>query len=100
MTSLNVAEAKKRFSDLLGRVAYGGETILITRRGKPMAKMVPVSEPVSVGESVVESADERKLGRIPGLLRHRAPAKPVSIEDMQRAIEEEVSAKTRDAEDR
>jgi prevent-host-death family protein len=40
-TALNVAEAKKRFSDLLGRVAYGGETILILRRGKPMAKLVP-----------------------------------------------------------
>ncbi len=41
MISLNVAEAKKQFSDLLGRVAYGGETVLITRRGKPMARMVP-----------------------------------------------------------
>ena len=43
MTSLNVAEAKKMFSDLLGRVAYGGESILITRRGKPMAKLVPIA---------------------------------------------------------
>jgi len=41
MISLNVAEAKKQFSDLLGRVAYGGETILITRRGRPMARLVP-----------------------------------------------------------
>jgi len=39
---LNVAEAKKHFSDLLGRVAYGKETITITRRSKPMAKLVPV----------------------------------------------------------
>jgi prevent-host-death family protein len=39
--SVNVAEAKKRFSDLLGRVAYGGETVVITRRGRPMAKLVP-----------------------------------------------------------
>ena len=39
--SVNVAEAKKRFSDLLGRVAYGGETVLITRRGRPMARLVP-----------------------------------------------------------
>lgn len=38
----NVAEAKRRFSDLLGRVAYAGVTILITRRGRPMAKLVPV----------------------------------------------------------
>lgn len=42
--SFNVAEAKRRFSDLLGRVAYGGETILITRRGRPMAKLVPLGE--------------------------------------------------------
>jgi prevent-host-death family protein len=40
-TALNIAEAKKHFSDLLGRVAYGGETIWILRRGKPMAKLVP-----------------------------------------------------------
>ena len=39
--SVNVAEAKRRFSDLLGRVAYGGETVVITRRGRPMAKLVP-----------------------------------------------------------
>ena len=41
---LNVAEAKRKFSDLLGRVAYAGETILITRRGRPMAKLVPATE--------------------------------------------------------
>ena len=41
-THINVAEAKRHFSDLLGRVAYGKETITITRRGKPMAKLVPI----------------------------------------------------------
>jgi prevent-host-death family protein len=41
---LNVAEAKKHSSDLLGRVAYGRETILITRRGRPRAKLVPVNQ--------------------------------------------------------
>lgn len=43
MTKLNVAEAKKQFSDLLGRVAYGGETIVITRRGRPLAKLAPLA---------------------------------------------------------
>ena len=41
-TVFNVADAKRHFADLLGRVAYGGETITITRRGKPMAQLVPV----------------------------------------------------------
>ena len=39
--SVNVAEAKKHLSELLGRVAYGKEQIIITKRGKPMARLVP-----------------------------------------------------------
>lgn len=42
--SISVAEAKKHFSDLLGRVAYGKEQIIITKRGKPMARLVPTEE--------------------------------------------------------
>lgn len=39
--SVSVAEAKRDFSELLGRVAYGKETITITRHGKPMAILAP-----------------------------------------------------------
>ena len=42
--SVNVAEAKKHLSELLGRVAYGKEQIIITKRGKPMARLVPAEE--------------------------------------------------------
>lgn len=42
-SAVNVSEAKRHFSDLLGRVAYGGESILITRRGRPMARLVPLN---------------------------------------------------------
>ena len=41
--SVGVAEAKKTLSDLLGRVSYRGETIIILRRGKPVARLVPMS---------------------------------------------------------
>jgi prevent-host-death family protein len=40
--SVSVVEAKKSLSELLGRVAYGQETITIQKRGKPMARLVPV----------------------------------------------------------
>ena len=42
--TINVAEAKKHFSELLGQVAYGKKHILITKRGKPMARLVPADE--------------------------------------------------------
>ena len=42
---VGVAEGKKHFSGLLGRVAYGGERKLISKRGKPMAVLVPPGQP-------------------------------------------------------
>ncbi len=42
--TINIAEAKKHFSELLGQVAYGKKHILITKRGKPMARLVPADE--------------------------------------------------------
>jgi prevent-host-death family protein len=42
--AVSVAEAKKYFSDLIGRVAYRNEQIIITKRGKPMALLSPVKE--------------------------------------------------------
>lgn len=41
---INIAEAKKRFSELIGQVAFGKKRLLITKRGKPMARLVPVDE--------------------------------------------------------
>jgi prevent-host-death family protein len=41
---INVAEAKKHFSELLGQVAFSKKHILITKRGKPMARLVPADE--------------------------------------------------------
>jgi prevent-host-death family protein len=43
--TVNVAEAKKHFSELLGRVAFGKKHILITKRGKPMARLIPADNP-------------------------------------------------------
>jgi len=46
---VGVAEAKKHLSELLGRVAYGGERIVISKRGKPMAVLIPPTEPTEEG---------------------------------------------------
>ena len=38
---------------------------------------------------------EPELGRLPGLLRHRAPEHPVSIEEMEQAVLDEAAAQLR-----
>jgi len=44
MRSVSLAEAKTRLSELLGEVA-GGEELVITRHGKPVARIVPLERP-------------------------------------------------------
>ena len=55
---VNVHQAKTTLSQLLKRVA-GGETVVISRYGKPAAKLVPWSEP----------PERRTGGRDRGLFR-------------------------------
>ena len=42
MPSYNVAQAKAHFSEILERVAEG-EEVLLTRRGRPVARVIPAS---------------------------------------------------------
>lgn len=35
-------QARQSFSNLLGRVHYGGEEVIVERAGKPMAAVIPV----------------------------------------------------------
>ena len=51
MTSIALYEAKAHLSALVDQVATTGEEIVITRRGKPVAKLSPVND-----ESALESA--------------------------------------------
>jgi len=39
---MGAREARNNFSDLIGRVHYGGDTVILERNGKPMVAMVPV----------------------------------------------------------
>jgi prevent-host-death family protein len=44
MKTVGVAEAKAKFSELLGRVAHRGERIIVQRRGKAIAALVPIED--------------------------------------------------------
>lgn len=43
-TTISVAEAKRRFADVLGAVKYRGERYVVERNGTPMAALVPLSD--------------------------------------------------------
>jgi prevent-host-death family protein len=41
-------QAKARLSELIDR-AIAGEEVIISRRGKPVARLVPIVEPYKIG---------------------------------------------------
>ena len=43
--SVAVSVAKRQLGELAARVAYGGESIILTRHGRPMVRMEPVTPP-------------------------------------------------------
>ena len=68
MIEVGVSEAKTRLSALLGKVARG-EEVSITRRGAPVARLVPAerSERARTGNAIAELRALRKKLRSSGL---------------------------------
>lgn len=71
MTEVGTLEAKNRLSSLLDEV-IAGEEVVITRHGKPVAKLVPVSSEEQ--ESRARQAWAKEV--IEDLRRFRASIKP------------------------
>ncbi len=43
-TTITTADARKNFADIVNKVAYGKEPIVLTRRGKEVAALVSMDE--------------------------------------------------------
>ena len=43
-TTITTAEARKNFADIVNKVAYGKEPIVLTRRGQEVAALVSIDE--------------------------------------------------------
>lgn len=44
MEAVNVAEARRNFSELVTRVAYGGHRVLVERRGRSLAALISLDD--------------------------------------------------------
>ena len=43
-TTISTADARKNFADIVNKVAYGKEPIVLTRRGQEVAALVSIDE--------------------------------------------------------
>ena len=75
MNTIGAFEAKTHFSQLLARVAEG-ETIIITKNGKSIAKMIPIS-----AKTTIHSAQEA-IKAIQGLRKGITLGKKLSLKQL------------------
>lgn len=60
MNDVSVTEAREGFAGLLNRVTYGRDRVRITRRGKPLAVLIP-AEDLELLEALEDADDLREL---------------------------------------
>jgi prevent-host-death family protein len=84
MNSITIGsrEARNNFADLVGRVHYSRETVIVERSGKPMLAMIPID----VYEQMI--AEREALFQVVDRLKERVPDLPEEevIEDVSEAI--------------
>ena len=69
---VTAADANRQFSKLLGRVS-AGETVTITSRGKPVARLVPAADEAAA------AAEEMRLAAVAALFKRLKSQPPVDI---------------------
>ncbi len=56
--AVTTVAARRHFSDLINRVAYGKDRVVLTRRNRPLAAVVPI-EDVALLEEIEDREDLR-----------------------------------------
>lgn len=76
------AEARRNLSDILNRVAYGKERVVVTRHGKELAAIVPV-EDLRLLDRVKALAARRETA---AALRDLAEGSAVAWDELRREL--------------
>ena len=67
-TKISTADARKNFADIVNKVAYGKESIVLTRRGQEIAALVSIEELELLQqiEDYIDVEDAKKALQEPG----------------------------------
>jgi len=81
LNKITTADARKKFSNIINRVAFGDESFVLTRRGEPMAALVSMKELKLLQELEdridIDDAWEAK----------NDPGEPIPWEDLKKELE-------------
>ena len=79
---VSVTEARESFADLVNRVAYRRERILVTRHGKRLAAIIPMEQV----EFLERAEDEYDLRMADEALKELAHTPAIPLEQLEREL--------------
>ena len=81
LNKITTADARKKFSNIINRVAFGEESFVLTRRGEPMAALVSMKELKLLQEL------EDKIYIDDAWQAKTEPGEPIPWEDLKKELE-------------
>lgn len=82
ITIMNTADAKEQFTDLINRVVHSKERIILTRRGKEIAAIIPLEDL----QVLQESQDRQDLRDAIDALKEARDVGAMTLEQLKEEI--------------
>lgn len=81
LNKITTADARKKFSNIINRVAFGDESFVLTRRGEPIAALVSMAELKMLQEL------EDRLDIEDAWKAKKEPGDPIRWEELKKELE-------------
>lgn len=90
--TVTLKEVREQLSELVARVAYGDQKVVITKFGKPLAAIVNFDDYEKLMNPASRFTDEEWEKGFEFITKAREASKDVSDEEADKIIEREISA--------
>lgn len=80
LNKISTADARKKFSNIVNRVAYGEESFVLTRRGEPIAALVSMAE-LRILQELEDRLDIEDAFRA-----KKEPGNPIQWEELKKEL--------------
>jgi prevent-host-death family protein len=82
MSLINTVDAKEQFTDLITRVSHNKERVIITRRGKEIAAIIPMEDL----KLLLESEDRHDLREAIDALKEARSGGTITLEQLKEEV--------------
>ena len=81
LSKITTADARKKFSNIINRVAYGDESFILTRRGEPIVALVSMKE-LKLLQEIEDQIDIEDAWKA-----KNEPGEPIPWEELKKELE-------------